>query len=364
MILPVLFGAAMLSVGTAVLVNAEAQMKAAADGAALAGAMALADATRVRGTTDLTSLMSTARTASISVASRNLVLGTAPVVAGGDIVIGYLSSTDSSNSAPSTAGSQALFNSVQVNVSRDASHGGAIPTVFGGAVGVGSKDLSVASTATAQNYAVSGFQSVGGQSVGFLPFVLDQSTYTAMMNRTTTDQYAYDTTTGAVSSGADGVPESQLYPVGSGNPGNWGAIKVGVSNNSTSTLSSQIQYGITPDQLATFPNSTVQLDSSLSTPSITFGGNPGISAGIKGALESRIGTTGYIGIYDQSSGNGNNTTFRVVAFAAIRVMASNFKGNPKYVVVQPALVKDSSVIAGSAQPNWTDGGVVKVHLSR
>ena len=87
-----------------------------------------------------------------------------------------------------------------------------------------------------------------------------------------------------VTSGADGVTESQLYPVTSGSPGNWGTINVGVSNNSTSVLGAQIRYGITPAQLATFPNSTIALDTTQTPPSITFSGNPGISAGIKDDL--------------------------------------------------------------------------------
>lgn len=368
---PVLFGAALVSTDTAILVNAEAQLKTAADAAALSGAMVLADETRLRGTTSLTSLMSTARSKVISVASSNQVLNSPTLIAdnpknatSGDVIIGYLSATDYRSPTPATTGSQALFNSVKVVAWRDASHGGQIPTFFGGPLGIGAKNLSVSSTAQAQNFAIKGFQSVGGGNVSLLPIVLDKTTYDAMMNRTTADQYFYCPSPAAVSAGSDGVPESQIYPVGSGNPGNWGTIKIGVSNNSTATLVSQIQYGITPAQIATFPNSKIQLDSTLNPPSITFGGNPGLSAGIQSALTAMIGKTAYVGIYDQSSGNGNNTTYRAVNFAAIRVMAVNFQGNPKYVVIQPALIRDQSVIAGSAQANWTNGGLIKVHLAR
>jgi hypothetical protein len=40
--------------------------------------------------------------------------------------------------------------------------------------------------------------------------------------------------------------------------------------------------GITPDQLAAFQSSTIELDTTLSPPSITVQGNPGIFAGING----------------------------------------------------------------------------------
>src|SRR3954467_3800726 len=81
LMVPVLFGATLLSTDTAVLVNAEAQLKTAADASALAGAMQLVDETRLRGATNPASLMSTARSRTIAVAAQNLVLGSAPALA-------------------------------------------------------------------------------------------------------------------------------------------------------------------------------------------------------------------------------------------------------------------------------------------
>ncbi len=366
LMVPVLFGATLVSTDTAILVNAEAQLKTAADASALAGVMVLADETRLRGATDLSSLMITARSKAIAVSATNLVLGASPVLSQGDIVIGYLSPTDYTTASPTTTGSQALFNSMKITAQRSASHGGQIPTFFGGPLGIGGKDLSVTSTASVQNYAIKGFQNVNNQSLNLLPIVLDSTTYQDMISRTTADQYSFNTSTGAVSSGADGVPESQLYPVGTGNPGNFGTVKIGVSNNSTATLVSQIESGITSTQLATFPESKIQLDSSLSPPSITFEGNPGLSAGIQSALTAQIGKTSTIGVYDQSGGNGDNAIYRVVAFASVRIMAVNFQGNPKYVVVQPALVKDPTAIPDTDKlpKNLAEGGLVRVHLAR
>ena len=47
-----------------------------------------------------------------------------------------------------------------------------------------------------------------------------------------------------------------------------------------------------------------------------------------------------IPIYDQSGGNGNNATYRVIKFAPVRVMSVNFQGNPKYVISPAVLLKD------------------------
>jgi hypothetical protein len=237
-------------------------------------------------------------------------------------------------------------------------------------MGFSGGSLNVSSTATVTNNTISGYKSVNGLSANLLPIVLDVTTYKAMMagvgtvTGAATDQYSYDPVTKTVSNGPDGVAESVLFPVASGNPGNWGTIKVGVSNNSTSTLAAQIQYGITPGQLATFPNGTIALDTTLTPPSITFGGNPGISAGIKSALDAIIGNPVTIPIYDLTGGNGNNAWYRVIAFAPVRVMAVNFQGNPKYVVVQPALLTDPTALRGTPQSSWTKGGLLVLRLSR
>src|SRR4051812_34305956 len=97
LMVPVLFGATLVSTDTAVLVNAEAQLKTAADAAALASAMQLMVNTRVTGTTSIATCMGNAQTVAINVASRNAVLGAAPVLTSnpsnspsGDVVIGFL----------------------------------------------------------------------------------------------------------------------------------------------------------------------------------------------------------------------------------------------------------------------------------
>ena len=369
-LLPVFIGMLALSVDVAVLSVARSQMSTAADAAALAGALELATENRVRGSTNLSDEINAANTQAVALATDNRILAAVPVVnantsnpSGGQIMVGYLNPTNpSAMLVTSTAWSQ-LYNSVQVKILRDADHGGPVPTVFAQLMGFKGSNVTVSSTATAQAYSISGFKAVGSLSANLLPIVLDKTTWQSMMARSSTDQYIYDESTGTVTSGADGIYESQLYPVSSGSPGNWGTIKVGVSNNSTSTLSSQIRYGITPSQLATYPSGTIQLDSTQNPPSITFSGNPGISAGIKSALEAIIGKPVAVPIYDEAGGNGNNAWYRVIAFQPARVLAVNFQGNPKYVIIQPCLLNDRTAIAGTAQ-SWTSGGLISLQLTR
>jgi Flp pilus assembly protein TadG len=370
LMLPIVIGMAALAVDVALVAVARSELSTAADAAALAGAWQLATEYRVRGETNLTNEITAANNEAVVLGALNQVLGAMPVIranlqnqSGGQIMVGYLDPTNPQSTLDSSSASTTLFNSVQVTTKRDASHNGFVPTIFSQLLGFKGAAVSVSSTATAQTYSISGFQSVGSLSANLLPIVLDKTTWQSMMNGQSTDQYTYNPSTNTVTSGPDGIFESQLYPVGSGSPGNWGTIKVGVSNNSTSTLSAQIQNGITPGELATFPNNTIALDTSLSPPSITFPGNPGISAGIKAALTSIIGKPVAVPIYDTNGGNGSNAWYRVIAFQPARILSVNFQGNPKYVIIQPALLNDQTAIAGSAQ-SWTKGGMISLQLSR
>ena len=378
LLLPVMIGFLALSVDSAIIATARAHLSTVADAAALAGAQQLASDYRLQNATVTNSQITNADNAAVNFASYNrvfnqpvtLVASSSNTSSTSDVLVGYLDPNNLHSTLITAPASAPLYNSVQVTAMRNPNRGGIVPTFFTSLMGSNGASLSVTSTATVLNYNVAGYKSVNGANVNLLPIVLDVTTYNAMMAGVgtilgaATDQYSYDPVTQAVTSGPDGVPESVLFPIASGNPGNWGTVKIGVSNNSTSTLASQIQNGITPSQMATFPNSTISLDTTLVPPSITFGGNPGVSAGIKFALDAIIGKPVSIPIYDISGGNGNNAWYRVIAFAPVRIVAVNFQGNPKYVIVQPALVTDPMAIRGSAQTSWTKGGLVVLHLSR
>jgi hypothetical protein len=388
LMLPVFIGFASLAVDTSMIAVTRSQLSTAADSAALAGAQQLATEGRVRGVPTLTAEISASNTQALAFAQDNKALGAIPVLStnvgnssNGQIVVGYIDPTNPSSMLNTSSSASSQFNSVQVTLFRDSTHGGPVPTIFGQLMGYHGADVMVQSTATAQAFSVSGFQANGSANASLLPIVLDMTTWLNMMPptfafqyegntlygkagpTTATDQYSYDTSTNTVTSGPDGIYESLLYPVANGSPGNWGTIKVGVSDNSTSTLSSQILYGITPAQLATFPNSTIALDPGLTPPSITFSGNPGISAGIKDALTAIIGRPVFVPIYDLNGGNGNNAWYHLIAFQPARILSVNFQGNPKYVIIQPCLANDPTVIKGTAQ-SWMAGGQIQVYLSR
>ncbi|MFO0891497.1 MAG: pilus assembly protein TadG-related protein [Isosphaeraceae bacterium] len=372
MMLPVFIGFVALAVDVSMIAVARNQLSTAADAAALAGAQQLASENRVRGTTDLAAEMTAANNLAQSFAQANRVLGAAPVVstnpynsATGQIQVGYLDLSNPSSSLDTSSSNTAKFNSVQVRAVRDASHGGPVPTIFGRVLGHSGSDVTVQSTASVQVYAVKGFKSSGSFNSDLLPITMHIDTWNRMLKNdsTTGDKFTFDKTTNTVVSGPDSIHESVLYPVDAGLAGNWGTLNVGVKSNSTSVLGAQIRYGITPAQLATFTNSTIALDTTKTPPSITFTGDPGISAGIKDDLTAIIGQPRSIPIYDQNGGNGNNAWYRVIAFQPARIVAVNFQGSNKYVIIQPCLTKNPTAVTGNVQP-WTSGGKTMVFLSR
>src|SRR5262245_38605823 len=238
MLLPVVLGTMALTVDTGVKAVALGQLRTVADSASLAGAMALASDNRLKqGLSSLSTEMSSARSYAIAAGTANRVLTKNAVIfdnpsnaANGQVRIGYLSPTDTTSSSVDSSAAQTLFNSVQVTAKLDATHGGLVPAYFSKIWGNSGSAASVTGIATVQNYTVVGFRpnSGSGQGPNLLPITLEKTTYQAMIAGTTTDQYTYCPPGygaggyGTIQAGADGITESQLYPVATGDPGNWG----------------------------------------------------------------------------------------------------------------------------------------------
>jgi Flp pilus assembly protein TadG len=354
-----------LAVDVGVIATAEAQLKTAADAAALAGARQLASDRRISTSiTNLTPEMTLATTKAISAGNANSVLGKPMQLNSSNVVIGYKKvsspNPDLPDAAVNTGVSSTLFNSVQVTATV------AVPALFSAPFRPGGSTVSVTSTATVELAQIKGF-TIGSANANILPIVMDGAAYNRMVGGSGGDSYAFSSggynppNSNGVTSGADGITESVVYPVSAGSSGNWGTIKFGVSNNSTATLGSQISNGITPAQMqAEYPAST----NTVSVPH-QFGANPGISAAVKSNLTGIIGQAVTVPIYDTSGGNGNNAWYHVYAFASVRIVAVNLTGNPKYVVVQPAISIDPTAIPDTANTNpWSAGGAIFLHLSR
>jgi Flp pilus assembly protein TadG len=373
LLLPVLLLCTALVADLAVLAVARSQLSVAADAAALAGAAQLGSARRTQTTiTDLAPEITAANTQAASFAAQNFVLhqpaallsntGNSP---GGDITVGYLDTTRP-GMALSTAPSDLLkFNSVQVTARRDLTHTGLVPAFFARIIGYGGTALSVQSRATLQPYVVMGFSG----PAQLMPIALDSATWAQMVAKTTVDRYTWDPVTHQVSTGPDGSYESQLFPVQNGATGNWGTLQIGVGNAGNQDLGAQIANGVTAAQIANIPGG---LQMTGTPPSITFMGNPGISGGLKTYLDAAVGKPVFIPIYDQTSGGGTNSPYRIIAFQPGVIVAVNGNGggqgngnnpNPMTVTIQPAVIDGSNTIVG-ATTDWTGGGALKLCLTK
>jgi hypothetical protein len=201
---------------------------------------------------------------------------------------------------------------------------------------------------------VKGFSSPPNSTTGInlLPFALDLQTWNDMLNGGGTDVYNYNTVSGLLTSGSDGIREVNLYPQGTGSPGNRGTVDIGGSNNSTADIARQIIHGISSEDLEDLGKPLV-LDANGT---MTLNGDTGISAGVKDELASIIGETRIIPIFSQVSGNGNNANYTIVQWAGVRILHVKLTGSmsSKKLIVQPAPIIARNVVSGDASRNWSD----------
>ena len=242
-------------------------------------------------------------------------------------------------------------NSVQVTVKRTTSENGEVGLFFGSSFGTFSHAVQSTATASIMNSFV-GFEApADGTNLMILPFALDLQTWTGLLAGTGSDNWKYNPTSKQVTSESDNILEVNLFPQGTGSPGNRGTVNIGVTNNSTATIERQILNGLSPSDLANLPGGQLTLNSQGV---LYLDGNPGISAAVKDDLTSIIGQPRIIPIFSTVNGPGNNAVYTIVAFAGVRIMYVNLTGpmSSKCVTIQPANVKTEGGIAGTGQTSY------------
>src|SRR4029078_5825159 len=119
-----------------------------------------------------------------------------------------------------------------------------------------------------------------GSNLDLLPFALDLQTFNGWVAGSGDDAWNWDPATKKVTAGIAGVLEVNLYPQGTGSPGNRGTVDIGSSNNSTSDIARQIVYGISPQDMA-YMGGKLEFNSAGE---LQLNGDTGISAGVKDEL--------------------------------------------------------------------------------
>jgi len=355
--LVVLMGFAALAVDVGMLYNAREESQRTADSAALAGAWELLDGDALTGTAEMSEESLAARQRAATFAAANPILGHAPVVdlnsansPEGDVLIGYIADANHYIGTMSTANPDQA-NSVRVLVRRDSVRNGPILLAFANILGIESTEVWAEATATFKDGVVGYRANSSTGNAQLLPFALHVNVWNALLAGTYSvgDGYSYNTETGAVAAGADGVRELNLYPGSGGTqlpPGNFGTVDVGSASNSTADIARQILQGVNESDLSYFPNGELKLGPDGTLP---LEGDTGLSAGMKDELEAIKGQARAILLFNAVSGSGNNAVYTIVGFAGIRIVDVKLTGSMsgKRVIIQPAFVVDDSAITGS-----------------
>jgi hypothetical protein len=263
---------------------------------------------------------------------------------GGDVVFGYLPDASGDMSTFQTADPN-LFNAVRVRTRKDSSANGEVPYFFARIFGLDGQMLHTEAVAVIVRD-IRGFRTpADGGNVELLPFALDSDTWNKLLAGNADDHWRWNPNTRRVECGDDGMKEVNLYPQGTGSPGNRGTVDVGSPNNSTCDLARQILHGVSQEDLA-YHGGKLEFDS---CGKLYLNGDTGISAGMKDELAAIIGKPRVIPIFSQVEGPGNNAQYTIVKWAGIRILDVNLTGpmSKKHVTIQAAPIAPSGIIPAS-----------------
>jgi hypothetical protein len=356
--LMVLFAFAAILVDLGYLSNAKAELQRAADSAAMAACWDYAARTSVG--TSVGDAQSGAEAHAAEVARRNDVCKELPGLDDADIRWGRLTDFYNRNEPLDTSALGDLINAVEITVRRSETMNGEVPFFFGGMLGHPAMESHATATAAIVRD-IRGFRVPDdGDNLDIIPFALDEWTWDLLLGGTGGDEWTWNPETKSIQPGPDAILEVNLYPYGSGPPGNRGTVDIGGSNNSTSDIERQILHGISPSDLA-FHGGTLAFDDNGE---LILNGDTGLSAGFKDALEAIRGKPRIIPLFREVHGPGNNADYTIVRWVGIRILEVKLTGpkSGKRVIIQPAPVVTTGVVpaASAGSSNYVYSPVVLV----
>ena len=358
------------SIDVGAITLTKSQMSNAADAACLAASRELISAWGLGAQTNPAMVEQQTRDTAVSIASENEMLQRSSIYVDGvrDVRLGFRSWNENSQSYDETWGIPP-YNLVEVTVRRDVLNTGGgsaqadapLNLFFGPAIG--SQTANLTATATTVLYPVVGFKIPDDSELtaNVLPIALDESTWDDVVQGIGQDNYSYDPVTQEITQGSDGIIDFDIYPTNNSNlpSGNRGTVDFGNSNNSTKDLKRQIVSGLNDDDLSHFGGAIRVYPNPL-----LVNGDPGISAGIKSALQSIVGHPRAVPVFRSLSGSGNNATYEIVKFIGIRVLAVKLTGGNKYVIVQSAPFNSATAVTNKQKPVEVDSILSKSVLLR
>ncbi len=340
------------TVDTGYLASSKAEIRRSADSAAIAGCWELFDGliegkTLSRSEADVAS--EAARYAGI-----NRIANTSPGLSNEinsrSVEIGYLASITSTSMSTD---SSLPFHAVRVSVKKNSQLNGEIPFFFGRIFGDKGQAIDASATAVlARN--ISGFTTPrdSNETLKVLPLAIDLQTWNTINSNTASDSYSFDPSNGTVTEGGDGIREVNLYPQGTGSPGNRGTVDIGGSNNSTADVARQIVHGISAQDIQGL-GKDLKFNSEGN---LSLNGDTGISAGVKDELTSIIGQPRVIPVFSTVSGNGNDASYTIVKWVGVRILNVNLTDSlsSKAVIIQPAPIIARNFVISDSNTSTSD----------
>jgi len=219
-----------------------------------------------------------------------------------------------------------IYDTVRVTLRYDATANSPVSLLFAKVLGLNSAPVTATATAILQK------PNQIGPGADVLPFAVPYDEWESLDPGDIWSIYG------------DGKVEDQY---GSSVPGNWGTVDIGPANNSTSDLRDQILNGLSQSDLdALYNDGRISSNEYIDAgDEIWLNADPGLSSGIKSAVQAVHGTTRLVPLYDANNGQGgNNLEYHINGWGVVKVIDSNWNGNKKtWVKVQKASLYDSTL---------------------
>ncbi len=380
-------GFAALAIDAGYLYVIRCELQRTADAAALAGASAYAGVSPLLQPDEVACRIYECQTRAAEFARKNQVARSPISLASLDIDVGHLTNPWD-RSAAFDRSDPGLFNAVRVRACKtDDSSNGPVPLFFACIFGHSYANVGATATAVLDDH----FKGLAtpGQDEGeapLIPFAMGEADWERLVvDRQGPDDWGYEAD-GTPMLVSDGIPEVSIFPSslapgqrdydaadilpGGNQPdgaGNFGLLNIG-GTLGTSRIEQQIREGIHAEDMI----------DAVGEPFIDFfddeggeivhpiEGNPGIKAGMKDALASRVGEVVGFFLFRQVTDTGSNAIFEVIGIRFGMLLEVRLHGNApnkSAVVLQPCEYTGSGVRTDPDAPP-SGGLVAKLMLVR
>jgi Flp pilus assembly protein TadG len=347
------------------IVLSKTNLQNTADSAALAGADPLMNGyVQYNLTTDptvqatvLSTALASARTYAKQYASYNSAGGVSSLtLLDSDIEFGFLDQNNNYTPMPTYTG---FPNTIKVTMRLDSNANQPLSLFFGPALGTRQTNVIATASATIYNGVVNNFST--NSNVGMLPLTYDVNAWNNFL-KTGKDP------DGNSSKDANGVPQIQVYPTSTNNPGNFGQLSLNDSHVGASTERGWVDNGMAPSDVKSLQAANLIPLSNHPGNTWDWQGDTGFKASLVMDINNYVGKSFLLPLfqpvisnpllYQAAVGQGANTFYDIVAFVGVTIVQPSSSNSQ--VVIQPAAVIDPNAVflPGSVVPAGTSSQLI------